>query len=52
MDYVRKLVAKQYLDASALEIVQAKRDAPHIGTCLTPVNVSQRASTSEQASSE
>lgn len=50
MDYVRKLVAKQYLDASAIDVVHSKRDAPHVGTRLNPVGAGQKGSSDHENS--
>ncbi|KAJ0415297.1 hypothetical protein BJY00DRAFT_317938 [Aspergillus carlsbadensis] len=36
MDYIRHLVAKGYIDAQAIEIVQSKRDPPEFGIALRP----------------
>ncbi|KAH7092036.1 hypothetical protein FB567DRAFT_588349 [Paraphoma chrysanthemicola] len=36
-DYVRRLVALQYIDESAIAIVHARRDAPDYGIRLRPV---------------
>jgi hypothetical protein len=37
LDFVRRLVAVGYLDESAIEIVQSRRDAPDVGIGLRPV---------------
>ncbi|KAI4940331.1 hypothetical protein J4E86_010965 [Alternaria arbusti] len=36
MDYVRRLVQKGYLQESAIETVQARRDPPNVGIGLRP----------------
>lgn len=37
MEYVRSLVAKGYIGAEAIEIVQSHRDPPTFGIGLRPV---------------
>jgi hypothetical protein len=37
MEYIRHLVAKGFIDAHAIEIVQSKRDPPDFGIDLRPV---------------
>lgn len=36
MDYVRRLVAVDYLNESAIAVVQSKRDPPNFGIGLRP----------------
>jgi hypothetical protein len=37
MEYVRHLVAKGYIGAQAIQIVQSHRDPPNFGIGLRPV---------------
>jgi hypothetical protein len=37
MDFVRRLVEVRYLNESAIQIVQSRRDAPHVGIALRSV---------------
>jgi Fe2+ transport system protein FeoA len=41
MDYVRRLVQLGYIDESAIEIVQSKRDPPSHGIGLVGVGAGQ-----------
>lgn len=38
MDYIRHLVAKDYIGADAIQVVQSNRDPPTHGIGLRPVN--------------
>lgn len=39
MEYIHHLVAKGYIEAQAIQIVQSKRDPPTFGIGLRPIGV-------------